>query len=197
MGTIDYRVYYHLESYLFDTVHPRFHDQGYLSAFDFFCIIIWKANRAKTHISRRLLARNYPDVDAAVRALTVGIAEQPTARDRFRHLVGEWGFHLPMASAILTVLYPDEFTVYDVRVCGSIDAFRRLGTITNIDRLWQGYTDYRIAVEAAAPQGMTLRDKDRYLWGQSFHAQLIQDVDRSFMHHANEAAGRIGSLLDA
>ena len=53
--TMDFRKYYHLESYLFDEVRPRFLEQGYLTAFDFFCIVIWKANRSKSNIARMLL----------------------------------------------------------------------------------------------------------------------------------------------
>ena len=32
-----------------------------------------------------------------------------------------------MASALLTLLYPDEFTVYDYRVCEMLDGFRVIG----------------------------------------------------------------------
>ena len=37
-----------------------------------------------------------------------------------RILIEDWAFRLPMASAILTVLYPDSFTVYDIRVCSEL-----------------------------------------------------------------------------
>ncbi len=47
--------YYHLEPYLFDTVHNGFAKKGQLSAFDFFCILIWKANCAKSKHASRLL----------------------------------------------------------------------------------------------------------------------------------------------
>ena len=45
--TFDFLRYYDLETYLFDDVHDRFHRQGSLSAFNFFAIVVWKANRAK------------------------------------------------------------------------------------------------------------------------------------------------------
>ena len=41
----------------------------------------------------------------------------------------KWAFRLPTASAILTVLYPDVFTVYDRRVCKVLGAFDQLANI--------------------------------------------------------------------
>ncbi len=181
MTDTDYRVFYNLEPHLLDVVRHRFAEQGYLSAFDFFCIIIWKANRAKSKIARRLLRRGYTDLDAAARALTTDITRQLTAPDRLHVLLHEWGFHLPMASAILTVLYPDEFTVYDARVCDALGAFYDLGNLSaNSNRLWRGYLDYRDAVMGAGPANFSLRDKDRFLWGRAFFSQLKVDIARGF-----------------
>jgi hypothetical protein len=113
---VDFSRYYNLETYLFEDVHSRFHRDGFLSAFDFFSIVIWKANRAKTLIARRLLSRaQTEELDSAVRKLSHSIYLADTMRERLRILLEDWGFHLPMASAILTVLWPDFFTVYDVR----------------------------------------------------------------------------------
>ena len=33
----------------------------------------------------------------------------------------DWKLRLPTASAVLTVLYPEDFTVYDQRVCKMLD----------------------------------------------------------------------------
>lgn len=172
--------YYDLESYLFDTVRQRFRDDGFLSAFDFFCIVVWKANRSKSRIARRLRQRGHRDLEEAARAVTSDVARQPTHEARLRVLVKTWGFHLPMASAILTVLYPDYFTVYDARVCEALGGFHRLGNLVNFDKLWQGYEGFRQAVHQSAPPDLSLRDKDRYLWGRSFAEQLRMDIARGF-----------------
>src|ERR1700733_7988774 len=106
--------FYTLESYLFNTVHRRFAEQGHLDAFDFFCIVIWKANRAKTKVAKRLLGTTQKTLDEVVIELTKNIAAQETPKDKMGLLMfGNIRFRLPMASAILTVLYPDDFTVYD------------------------------------------------------------------------------------
>jgi hypothetical protein len=73
---MDFLGYYNLEPYLFDIVSPRFHQEGSLNAFDFFSIVIWKANRAKSRIAKRLLSQapSYTDLEAAVFAITTGLA---------------------------------------------------------------------------------------------------------------------------
>ena len=172
----DFGTYYDLETYLFVTVSKRFAEKHTLSAFDFFCIVIWKANLRKSRISRRLLAKGtYADLDAAVHALVGAIATAPSPKERLRVLIQGWGFLLPMASAILTVLYPDDFTIYDIRVYGVLGDFEWVQNKTRYDELWDGYSKYITAVGKAAPADLSLRDKDRWLWGKSFYEQLSRD----------------------
>ena len=45
----------------------------------------------------------------------------------------EWGFRLPMGSAILTVCFPASFSVYDTRVCDQLGDFVITGLI--LDRI--------------------------------------------------------------
>jgi hypothetical protein len=42
----------------------------------------------------------------------------------------DWDFYLPVASAILSVFWPDEFSIYNVRVCDQLGRFRGLGSKT-------------------------------------------------------------------
>ena len=177
---LDYLQFYDLEGYLFSTVSPRFHHHGRLSAFDFFAIVIWKANRAKSKIAARLLQQGHDDLEQAVRALTSDLHEAADAEARFRLLLDEWGLLIPMASAILTVLYPDEFTVYDVRACDVLGDFHRLANWTRTDRVWDGYQKFLRAIRDAAPSNLGLRDKDRYLWAQAVADQLTHDITRGF-----------------
>ena len=86
-----------------------------------------------------------------------------------------------MDSAILAMLYPDDFTVYDVRVCDTLGGFHNLGNRVNFENLWQGYQAFTRAVKESTPKELTsLRDKDRYLWGKSFYEQLIRDIFEVF-----------------
>jgi len=182
--TVDPLVYYDLERYLFDVVTPRFRQDGSLGAFDFFSIVIWKANRAKSRIAKRMLMKRADTLDAACRDLTLELSRASSPQERLRILMEEWGFLLPMASAILAVLWPDEFSVYDVRVCEEL-ANRELGDFTKLascplSNLWTGYAAYRESVESTVDQGLTLRDKDRILWAANAIAQLRTDIEASF-----------------
>ena len=171
---------YDLEKYLFDTVSPAFHKQGKLKVFDFFCIIIWKANRAKSKIAERLkkMANPEADLNVIVEEITAQVFWAQDNRDKMRVLIEGWRFRLPMASAILSVLYPDEFTVYDVRVCDVLRGFHDVQG-WKFDNLWPGYQDYLKAVQGQVP-GVCLRDKDRTLWGESFARSLETDIEKSF-----------------
>jgi hypothetical protein len=175
---VDGLSYYHLEDYLFNVVYERFHSQGWLSAFDFFSIIIWKANRAKSKVARKLMAHEdgISDLDAIVRSLTNSIYKAAENKERMRILIGDWQFALPMASAILTVLYPEEFTVYDYKVCNQI-AFPELKNYSSFSEgLWADYNSYCAKVMAESPQNLSLRDKDRYLWGKYTLEKLKEDI---------------------
>ena len=58
------------------------------------------------------------DLNTIVKFLVSTIAKARDDKVRMRILIEDWAFRLPMASSILTVLYPNSYTVYDVRVCG-------------------------------------------------------------------------------
>ena len=177
--SLDYHRYYDLETYLFEDVSRNFRDAGSIGAFDLFSIVIWKANRAKSITARRLLkhALSGETLDALCHRFTreVALAADPEAR--FMRVVGvPWGFSLPMASAILTVLYPDTFTVYDYRVCEELHDFDSLANVTDLGRLWSGYTRFLAAVRAASSEP-SLRGKDRFLIGRSMAHQLDRDIE--------------------
>lgn len=176
----DFARYYDLEGYLFRDVSGRYRKDKKLSAFDFFCIVIWKANRAKSKVAKRLLAQGHPDLEAAVAALTAVITSAQDSKERLRVLIEGWGFRLPMASAILTVLFPDDFTVYDVRVCEILGDFKDAQYKTQYEALWARYSGYVARVRQSVPEVAGLRDKDRYLWGQSFASQLQRDMESQF-----------------
>jgi hypothetical protein len=176
--TEDYLHYYDGESYLFETVRKRFADSGMIDAFDLFSIIIWKANRAKTKIAQRLM--KHGDLETAAAKFSADLRAATTPETRLAVAMQDWGFYLPMATSILSVLWPDDFTVYDYRVCEELNDFYKLGDQTNQEKIWAGYRQYRKAVEAAVAEQMSLRDKDRFLWGRSAAKQLCRDILRGF-----------------
>ena len=161
-------------------VKTRFDQAGELGACDFFCIVIWKANRAKSKIAKRISSIGKGSLDESVRALTREIAEADTCKSKLEVLIMNWKFSLPMASAILSVLYPENFTVYDVRVCGVLGKCHSLKNKTSMESIWNGYESFVDEVKQTAPCGLSLRDQDRWLWGKSFYDQLADDVRAEF-----------------
>lgn len=182
--------YYDLEDYLFKVVSTRYAQNNTLTAFDFFCIVIWKANRAKSKVAKRLLAHGngQTNLEVAVGALLTPISDGKDQKERLSVLIEGWGFRLPMASAILTILYPEDFTIYDIRVCDVLGDFKDAQYKANFATLWERYAAYTIAVRNAVPECSTLRDKDRALWGKSFANQLQTDIQSSFGRWNSDAA---------
>jgi hypothetical protein len=159
--------FYALEDYLFSEVTAAFRERGYLTPEEFFSIVIWKAERAKSRIKRRLLSRG-GDLESTIKTLTEEIHAAPTDRERLKLLLEKWNFRLPMASALLAVLYPKQFTVYDYR------ARQQLGMKDFAERrdVVDLYFDEYLSKVAELPYAATLRDKDRYLWGKSAYEDL-------------------------
>lgn len=180
---MDYLKLYDLERYLFDDVRASFEQNNKLSAFDFFCIIIWKANRAKSKVARKLVAKGgnaTNNLDTLVERLTSAIAKAADDKARMRILIEDWAFRLPMASAVLTVLYPESFTVYDVRVCYELQNHHNVQNKTLFNDLWDGYQEYIADVKKREPTVAALRNKDRTLWARSFEKQLNDDISTLF-----------------
>ena len=141
-------------------------------------ILDWKAPRTRTwHRSR--LARKAGNFDQAVSDIAAELHAAAAPEEKVRLLLTNRGFLLPTASAILTVLYPDIFTVYDVRVCNTLHDFHKLGSRRWSLKTWGEYQRFISAVRHAAPQGLTLRDCDRWLWGQDKRERLLRELAES------------------
>jgi hypothetical protein len=153
--THDYLKYYDLETYLFEDVRQRFHKEGKLGAFDLFSIVIWKSNRSKSRLVRRL-AKKAGSLERAATQCTSALFKAESAEARLLLAMKDWGFYLPMASSILSVLWPEEFTVFDVRVCEELvrDKLGDFRTVGNLipEHVWPEYCRYREAVDRAVPE---------------------------------------------
>ena len=150
----------------------------------FFCIVIWKANRAKSKGALRLIdkdPRKRSDLDKIVKLLTYSLWQASSSKRLLQILIEQWGFHLPMAAAILTVLYPKYFTIYDPRVCGGLDEYSDLINRILIRSVWQGYREFCVPVKNSINRDYSMRDKDRILWAKSFKKQLENDITGQFL----------------
>jgi len=165
----DYLRYYFLEDYLFGEVRKNFKKRRFLLLDEFFCIIIWKSNRAKTAIKEKLL--KFGNLNKVVKKLTGEIFYVRRREQKLELLLKSWKFSLPMATAILTVLYPKEFTIYDVRVRGKVGIHKDFSGCK--DQIKKYFDEFLPKVRKIG-RGEDLRSKDRYLWGKSFYEDLIK-----------------------
>ncbi|MGD1019028.1 MAG: hypothetical protein ABSA12_06885 [Verrucomicrobiia bacterium] len=161
-----------------------------MNAHDFFSIIIWKANRAKSRVALRLLKRqeDAEGLNGIVRRLTTELYQACDHKERMRILIKGWGFRLPIASAILTVLWPDYFTVFDFRISEEFPEFRSLADVNDFEEQWTKYQNMIQAVRNAnvVRDIQNLRDKDRYFWGKSTCRQLEDDIQQLFVRQDDD-----------
>jgi hypothetical protein len=163
----DYRKYYDDEAYLM-AAGDHFRQTGKIDAADFYMLLMWKANRAKNYHRDRLKDKA-GSFQAAVSSIASELHSSTGQKEKLEILLGKWGFALPTASAILTILYPDDFTVYDYRVC------REVGRPYKNWLGWDEYDQFKKAVIANAPKDFSLRDKDRFLIGRSSRKDIERD----------------------
>jgi hypothetical protein len=117
----------------------------------------------------------------AVSKLSRELRNAPSPEARLQVLMEGWRFRLPTATAILSVFYPDEFSVYDYRVCEELkrmDKRKDFGKLVNWSpkSVWPGYLGFLDAVGKSAPAELSLRDKDRWFWGQSLYREVMKDI---------------------
>src|SRR6266446_3367439 len=168
MDETDYRKFYDAERYLLDEVGPRFRETGELEPADFFTLLIWKAERKKNDHKKRL-AKIAGSFENAVHQVASELHKSTAHKHRLEVLINKWRFYLPTASAILTILYPDVFTVFDWRVCKEVvcayEPWRSRRSFSDV--LWGRYESFKQAVINQTPTHLSLRDKDRFLIGRS------------------------------
>jgi hypothetical protein len=175
---IDYGKYYDDEKYLLDEVGQCFRMTGKLEPADFYTILIWKAERAKNRHRKRLKEIAGCSFKEAVHDIASELHASADCRRRLEVLMKRWGFLLPTASAILTILYPDEFTVYDWRVCQELGCeYGPWCSRGYSDVLWSHYESFRQAVIDQTPSHLSLRDKDRFLTGRSIRRTIENDSE--------------------
>ena len=184
----DAHLYYDLEDYLSEVAHRRFHKNGWIGAFDFFSIVIWKANRAKSYTANRIRRiSSKKNLEQISRKITKSLWQAKDDKEKMRILVSKWEFQLPMASAILTILYPNRFTIYDYRAAEQIRDNSKLGAKTDFEVIWRGYLNFKERVKKIGI-GKTLREKDRYLFGKSRMEDLRRDIKSGFKKRRKTSA---------
>jgi hypothetical protein len=172
---LDPILYYSPEASLFPDLATRFARTGHLTGEELYLILDWKAPRARTrHLKRLSKNRTFTEAAKDLGAQLHGAHDD---EQRLALLLSpEWGFALPTATAILTVLYPGAFTVYDIRVCDALNDFHDLGNKRWSRQTWEKYLAFLGAVRKEVPKGLNLRDADRWLWGKNKQDALQREL---------------------
>jgi len=159
-----YLKYYFLEDYLFGEVNKNFKKRGYLTPEEFFAIIIWKSNRAKTNVRKGIKKSG-----KSIKTITSAVSKAKTLEQKLDILVSLPGIGIPMASAILTVCYPNDFTIADYRASASLKDFGETmdGNPTTSADVYFDYINQ--CKRLARKQDLSLRDFDRVLWARDFY----------------------------
>src|SRR3989344_27547 len=161
-----YLKYYFLENYLFNDVHKNFQKREHLTPEEFFAIVIWKSNRAKTNVRRGIIKSK-----RTVRAITSEIFRAKTPKQKLDVFLSPKipSIGIPIASAILTVCYPNDFTVADYRACASLKDFGE-EVSGNPTVSTSAYFEYLAKCKKLAHRfNLSLRDFDRILWAKDFY----------------------------
>ena len=167
-----YLKYYFLEDYLFNEVSKNFKESGYLTPEEFFAIVIWKRAASKTKIKRELIKSG-----KTIKSITSDIFKNKNDRRKQLNLLTDIKqIGISIASAILTVCYPDDFTIVDIRACASLKREFNIGNFpyekftlkSDVSkRLYLKYVDK--CKELAKQAGFDLRNFDRVLFGQDIY----------------------------
>lgn len=155
--------YYDLGRYLFDRVTKRFEEEGTIHSFDFYAIITWKANRAKTKVRSGMKEANL-----SPSALMKRVHDITDDRAKMQVLDNVPGIGIPIASAVLTVCYPSRFTVIDYRAWETLLDFKRVSLKTMPTSIDGYFKQYLPACQTLADEKrLSLRELDFALWGWS------------------------------
>ena len=162
--------FYDLDDYLFRCVTAKFAKQNTLNAFDFYAIVTWKSNRSISKVKNGLVTAKLtpPTLMAKVSACA-------SDRDRMVELDKVTGIGVPIASAILTVCYPNRFTILDYRAWEALFHFKMVMSQTMPNDIAGYFSIYLPVCRAMAiKQNMTLRELDKAMWGLSKRKSIMQ-----------------------
>ena len=169
-----YEQYYSLEEYLFNEISENFKSNKSLTEQEFFSIIIWKSNRSKTKVLKGILKSK-----KSIEELTNDIFKTKDDKERLALLTDIDGIGIPIASAVLSVCFPKDFTIADYRAVDSIKDIYNEEEINPDNWTPEKYFEYRgwcLAIQKQFNLG-TLRETDKVLWGYSFYRDLQNLVD--------------------
>jgi hypothetical protein len=169
--------YYDPENRVFPKIAQKAEAGQPLNEQDVLVILKWKTNRLLASYSKTVTRGTMKEINKAI-----ADASKPTCEIAALNTLVNSNIHgikLAVATAILTVCYPDKFTIIDARVLELLDLFpSRLpkNKRTEYDTSHWTPPDYIYEFlpkvrECSERWGCSLRNADRALWGLSISKQ--------------------------
>lgn len=152
---------YDTENYLFKVIGPRAKERGCFLFDEFYRICMWKSARQKQRYLR--------NKDRIGQISKEAFVEKDEGR-KMEVLCQLEGVSIPMASALLTIVYPDRYAVIDIRC---LETLREKGYDISkypSPKIWLKYLD--IMRESAKENGVTPRELDMALF--AIHRESLE-----------------------
>jgi hypothetical protein len=175
--------YYDPEANLFSDIGQKVDRGGGLSKRDVLLIVKWKLGRIKDANADTVADARMVEINRAV-AKAREAGGEVAALEALEKIPG---IGLATATALLTVCYPEVFTIIDERVLEMLDLFP--STLPRAKRTRHSTEDWtaREYWNEYVPQvkkqseawGCTLRDADRALWGLSVRGRVDEIIDKT------------------
>jgi hypothetical protein len=176
---------YDPESRVFPEIRKRLSKSEGLSKRDVLLILKWKLGRIRGSNSKTVSDENLNKINKAI----VDAKKPEKAVAALKALDKVPGIGLATATAILTVCYPDAFTIIDERVLESLELFprwydkkkKRREKYSTADWTAKGYVkEYLPRVKECKDQwNKTLREADQVLWGLSVNRRVEKVIKKS------------------
>ena len=159
------------------------HEGQRLTPQDVLLILKWKLGRIRSIHSKTVNEKNMACINQAVQ--NAAISENRNLA--LKTLASLPGIRLAAATAILTVCYPNDFTIIDQRVLGQLGLGPATTDRWTVDEYLKRYLP--AVRERAKGWGCTLRDADRALWGLSVRKQMADIINSSRTTNGESASG--------
>jgi thermostable 8-oxoguanine DNA glycosylase len=163
---------YDLEQRVFPAIAKRIEAGEELDNRDVLQILKWKLGRVTNANAKTVSAENLNQINEAIK-----VAKKPECgAEALEALDRIPGIGLATATAILTICYPEKFTILDWRALEMLQEATRVSADD-----WTASTymkEYLPRVrEQQALWACTLRDADRALWGLSVRKRITEVLD--------------------
>ncbi|MCX8175585.1 MAG: hypothetical protein N3E51_05275 [Candidatus Micrarchaeota archaeon] len=163
-------------------IRRKFEKNGTISILDFSTILYWKSNRTKSGILKTIKNR-----EVSVTSLFSRVSAENDRTKKVEILLeikgrkknGEKGIGIPIASAILAVLYPKDYSICDKRVWDTLRESEYMEKFVHKPNTPANYMKFNEKLKEIANENCkSRRELDNYLWGKNLCKELENEIKK-------------------